>query len=300
MKYVEIFLKNIAQVVFMNNKWSGLCILIGLFIANWKVGLGAAVGSLIALVLAPYFNYSEDEIHDGLAGYNSVLTAIGLALFLEVSLMNWIVLIVATILTLPVGAAIREILKPYGLPILTFPFVFMTWLILAMGTQFSKMHITIDILPTKIKHPDISHSHVNFISGIITNFSEIFLVTSIIGSLLIMIGIFIGSVKGGIYAVVSSVLAVICITLLGGDYPTITDGLYGYNSILTGIALGATFKTKFNRILAVITGLLLTVVMHGALATTLAPIGLPIFTAPFIFATWLVMFAGKEQHEVKS
>ena len=87
----------------MNNKWSGLCILIGLFIANWKVGLGAAVGSLIALVLAPYFNYSEDEIHDGLAGYNSVLTAIGLALFLEVSLMNWIVLIVATTLTLPVG-----------------------------------------------------------------------------------------------------------------------------------------------------------------------------------------------------
>jgi len=65
------------------------------------------------------------------------------------------------------------------------------------------MHITIDILPTKIKHPDISHSHVNFISGIITNFSEIFLVTSIIGSLLIIIGIFIGSVKGGIYAVVS-------------------------------------------------------------------------------------------------
>ena len=37
MKYVEIFLKNIAQVVFMNNKWSGLCILIGLFIANGKL-----------------------------------------------------------------------------------------------------------------------------------------------------------------------------------------------------------------------------------------------------------------------
>ena len=287
MKYLEIFLKNVAQVVFMNNKWSGLCILIGLFIANWKVGLGAAVGSLIALILAPYFNYSEDEMSNGLAGYNSVLTAIGLALFLEVSLVNWIVLIVATILTLPVGAAVREILKPFGIPMLTFPFVFMTWLILAMGTQFSKMHVTIDILPTKIKHPDISHSHVNFISGIITNFSEIFLVTSIIGSILIIIGIFIGSVKGGIYAI------------LGGDYPTITDGLYGYNSILTGIALGATFKTKFNPILAVITGLLLTVVMHGALATTLAPIGLPIFTAPFIFATWLVMFAGKEQHEVK-
>ena len=299
MKYLEIFLKNIAQVVFMNNTWSGLFILIGLFIANWEVGLGATVGSLIALVLAPYFNYSEDEINHGLAGYNSVLTAIGLALFLEASLINWIVLVVATILTLPVGVAIREILKPFGIPMLTFPFVFMTWLVLAMGIQFSKMHVTIDILPTKIKHPEISHSHVNFISGIITNFSEIFLVTSIIGSLLIIIGIFIGSIKGGIYAVVSSVLAIIFISFLGGDYPTITNGLYGYNSILTGIALGAIFKTKFNSLLAVITGLLLTVVMHGALATTLTPIGLPIFTAPFIFATWLVMFAGKEQNEAK-
>ncbi|MBF9296447.1 urea transporter, partial [Staphylococcus epidermidis] len=124
--------------VFMNNKWSGLCILIGLFIANWKVGLGAAVGSLIALILAPYFNYSEDEMNNGLAGYNSVLTAIGLALFLEVSLVNWIVLIVATTLTLPVGAAIREILKPFGIPMLTFPFVLTTWLILTMSTQFSK------------------------------------------------------------------------------------------------------------------------------------------------------------------
>ena len=63
----------------------------------------ATVGSLIALILAPHFNYySEDEVHDGLAGYNSVLTAIGLALFLEASLVNWIVLIVATTLTLPV------------------------------------------------------------------------------------------------------------------------------------------------------------------------------------------------------
>ena len=104
MKYVEIFLKNIAQVVFMNNKWSGLCILIGLFIANWKIGLGATVGSLIALILAPHFNYSEDEVHDGLAGYNSVLTAIGLALFLEASLVNWIVPVSYTHLTLPTKA----------------------------------------------------------------------------------------------------------------------------------------------------------------------------------------------------
>lgn len=292
MKYVDVFLKNVAQVVFMNNKWTGLLILIGLFIANWEVGLAAAIGSLLSLLLAPLFNYSDEEINNGLAGYNSVLTAIGLALFLQSSIIAWVVLIVATILTLPVGAAVREFLKPFGVPMLTFPFVLTTWLVLAMTTQFGKLHVKLDILPQHIKHPVINHDHISWISGIITNFSEIFLVTSIIGSILIIIGIFIGSVRGGIFAVISSVLAVLFIVLLGGDYPSITNGLYGYNSILTGIALGATFQTKLNRYVAVITGLLLTVVMHGALATMLAPVGLPIFTAPFIFATWIVLYAG--------
>ncbi|UDI77253.1 urea transporter [Staphylococcus taiwanensis] len=297
MKYVNIFFKNIAQVVFMNNQWSGLFILIGLFVAKWEIGLAAMIGSVLALFLAPYFNYSEEEIKDGLAGYNSVLTAIGLALFLQSSVIAWIVLILAVILTLPVGAAMRELLKPFGVPMLTFPFVLMTWLTLAMTTQFSKLKVNVDILPQQVKHPDISHDHISWLSGITTNFSEIFLVTSVIGSILIIIGIFIGSVKGGIFAILSSILAVVFIVSLGGDYPSITNGLYGYNSILTGIALGATFKTKLNTYVAVVTGLLLTVVMHGAVATLLAPVGLPVFTAPFIFATWIVMFAGRTTSE---
>lgn len=297
MKYVDIFFKNIAQVVFMNNKWSGIFILIGLFVAQWEIGLAAMIGSVLSILLAPYFNYSEAEIQDGLAGYNAVLTAIGLALFLQSSVVAWIVLILATILTLPMGAAIRELLKPFDIPMLTFPFVLMTWLVLAMTTQFSKLKVTIDILPQQVKHPDISHNHISWISGITTNFSEIFLVTSMLGSVLIIIGIFVGSIRGGVYAVISSILAVVFIVLLGGDYPSITNGLYGYNAILTGIALGVTFKTKLNTYIAVITGLLLTVVMHGAIATLLTPVGLPVFTAPFIFATWIVLFSGKQTFE---
>ena len=57
--------------------------------------------------------------------------------------------------------------------------------------------------------------------------------------------------------------------------------------------------TKLNKYIAVITGLLLTIVMHGALATLLTPVGLPILTAPFIFATWLVLFAEKCQMKIK-
>ncbi|MEJ7491703.1 urea transporter [Staphylococcus lugdunensis] len=78
MEKIDVFLKNIAQVVLINSKWTGLFILIGLFVADWELGLAAVLGSALSVLLAPYFNYSAEEIHNGLAGYNSVLTAIGL------------------------------------------------------------------------------------------------------------------------------------------------------------------------------------------------------------------------------
>ena len=73
--------KNISQVVLLNNKWTGLFILIGLFVADWTVGLAAIIGSLIAYVFARYINYSKEEINDGLAGFNPVLTAVALTIF---------------------------------------------------------------------------------------------------------------------------------------------------------------------------------------------------------------------------
>ena len=77
---IDVLLKNISQVVLISNKWTGLFILIGLFVADWTVGLATMIGSIIAYALR-YINYSEAEINDGLAGFNPVLTAIALTIF---------------------------------------------------------------------------------------------------------------------------------------------------------------------------------------------------------------------------
>ncbi|WP_260981248.1 urea transporter, partial [Staphylococcus hominis] len=83
-------------------------------------------------------------------------------------------------------------------------------------------------------------------------FTQIFLLTSIIPTLLIIIPIFIPSLKGGIYPIVSTILPLLSITLLPTHYPTITHPFYPYNSILTAIPFPPTFKTKFNPILPLI------------------------------------------------
>ena len=48
---IDVLLKNISQVVLISNKWTGLFILIGLFVADWTVGLAAMIGSIIAYAL---------------------------------------------------------------------------------------------------------------------------------------------------------------------------------------------------------------------------------------------------------
>ncbi|EHR82374.1 urea transporter-like protein, partial [Staphylococcus epidermidis VCU117] len=100
MKLIKVILSSISQVVLINNPYTGLFILIGLFAVNWKVGISAMIASVMTWILAPYMNYTKEEIESGLAGFNPVLTAIALTLFLDSNWSGILITFVATILTL--------------------------------------------------------------------------------------------------------------------------------------------------------------------------------------------------------
>ncbi|POC76054.1 urea transporter, partial [Vibrio vulnificus] len=87
------------------------------------------------------------EINDGLAGFSPVLTAIALTLFLNENWAGILITIVATVLTLPVGSAIREWLKPYGIAMLTAPFVIVTWFAVSISEQVRAVKTPLNIIP---------------------------------------------------------------------------------------------------------------------------------------------------------
>ena len=126
--WIHTFFKNISQVVLLENTWTGLIILIALWIGNWKIGFAAMVGSLLSLLTARFFNYTESEIQAGLAGFNPVLIAIDLTLFLVWSWQNVMIILICILLAMPIAQAIKNFLKPLHLPELTTPFVVLTWL----------------------------------------------------------------------------------------------------------------------------------------------------------------------------
>ncbi|MGS0649638.1 urea transporter, partial [Staphylococcus arlettae] len=165
MKYAKIVLNNIAQVLLLQNPWTGLFILIGLFLGSWKVGLIALIASIIALLLAKQTNYSEAEITAGLAGFNPVLTGIALTIFLTSEWYSWVFVIIAILITMPIGSAVREFLKPFGVPMLTIPYVFISSSVLLTSFQFQHVDADIDILPNTVKEIVFSEHNVHFISA---------------------------------------------------------------------------------------------------------------------------------------
>ena len=292
MNAVRIILKNIAQVLLLNNAWTGLFILLGLFVGNWKVGMMALAASVIVLLLAKRTNYSDEEINTGLAGFNPVLTAIALTLFLVPEWYSILIAFIAIVITMPIGSAFREFFKPFGVPMLTMPYVFVSWVILLMSFQFKFVNADVNILPDTVQEIQFSGHSIHFINAFLSGFSEIFLLKSIMAGLLILIGIFIASRKAGVFAIVANLIGFTAVLVLGANHDQINDGLFGYNVILTVLALGVAFRTRIQRYISIVLGILLTVVLHAGMTTLLTPFGLPVFTLPFIIATWIMLFAG--------
>ncbi|MEB6245800.1 urea transporter [Staphylococcus xylosus] len=294
MNAVRIILKNIAQVLLLDNAWTGLFILLGLFVGNWKVGIMALAASIIALLLAKRTNYSQEEINTGLAGFNPVLTAIALTLFLVPEWYSILIAFIAIVITMPIGSAFREFFKPFGVPMLTMPYVFVSWVILLMSFQFKFVNADVNILPDIVQEIQFSGHSIHFINAFLSGFSEIFLLKSIMAGLLILIGIFIASRKAGLFAIVANLIGFTAVLVLGANHDQINDGLFGYNVILTVLALGVAFRTRIQRYVSIVLGILLTVVLHAGMTTLLTSFGLPVFTLPFIIATWIMLFAGNQ------
>lgn len=294
MNAVRIILKNIAQVLLLDNAWTGIFILLGLFVGNWKVGIMALAASVIALLLAKRTNYSQEEINTGLAGFNPVLTAIALTLFLVPEWYSILIAFIAIVITMPIGSAFREFFKPFGVPMLTMPYVFVSWIILLMSFQFKFVNADVNILPDTVQEIQFSGHSIHFINAFLSGFSEIFLLKSIMAGLLILIGIFIASRKAGLFAIVANLIGFTAVLVLGANHDQINDGLFGYNVILTVLALGVAFRTRIQRYVSIVLGILLTVVLHAGMTTLLTPFGLPVFTLPFIIATWIMLFAGNQ------
>lgn len=94
---------------------------------------------------------------------------------------------------------------------------------------------------------------------------------------------------------IACAVALLTALILGGEHSVISLGLYGYNAILTIIAVSIVFKEIENRY-ALFSGMIgagLTILITASLSIWLVPFGLPALTMAFVLSTWIFLAARK-------
>lgn len=131
LRLLEYWLKGVAQVFLINSWEAGVLILAGLAISNRWAALWAAIGSIVALLIAVAFRAAGSDISAGMYSFSPVLSAIALAtVFYQTNWRSALWALMGIVVTVFVQAAMNIVVEPLGIPTLTAPFCIATWLFL--------------------------------------------------------------------------------------------------------------------------------------------------------------------------
>jgi urea transporter len=115
--------RGLGQVIFLDQPLAGVCLLLGLLLADRRAACWALLGSSGGLALALYQGLPQHSALTGLYGYNAALAAIALSQVHHHPVLPTL------------GIALTLVLQPgfsaLGVPALTMPFILTCWLVSA-------------------------------------------------------------------------------------------------------------------------------------------------------------------------
>jgi urea transporter len=215
------------------------------------------------------------DIEAGIHGFNPVLVGTALLFYLEPVPLTWVFVVVGSIASVFVTFLMRKYLK---FPTYTSPFIVVTWV--AIIAAHSIAGTTIDVKPAPA-----SLAPVGFIDELFRGVAEVMFGANLWTGLLFIVGIALCNWRHAVLAVVGSVLGLFVAIYHGDPAASISVGIYGYNAALAAISVYLWKPSLLISILGALVSVPLTEFFPGFL-------GIPALTAPFVAASWVVLFLG--------
>ncbi len=299
MRFVDINLRGLGQVMFQNHPLSGALFLAAIAWGSIAAGaievlFGCVLALVSATLMAMWLRADAKSLADGLYGYNAVLVGLALPTFVAPSPLLWCYVVLGGAVSVVCMLGTVNVTRAWGVAALTFPFVLTSWLLLLATYGFSGLQG--DALPFSGQVVSIAPEEANlldpaaFVAGVLKSVSQVFLKGNAVSALLFLAGLAVCSVPAALVAFGGALLAVITAHALGAEAELISAGLLGFSPVLTAVALGTVFYTPSARVLAYAAlGTVFTVIVQGALNVALTPFGIPTLTAPFVLAAWLFL-----------
>lgn len=327
LQFWDSVFKGIGVVQFFDSSIAGIIFLVGLAIYSRRLALFAFLGSLVSTLTGMALGASDALISTGFFGFNGVLTATALWLFLKPTKWTPIYALFGACLSSIVFAAIAVFMSPVGLPALTAPFVLTTWVfLLSAKTSFKRITPSVgwwERWPTYGAENRMEPAE--FIKAVLRGNAQVMFSDSWITGAIFIVGYTLGGIRyywpygpnfglppltpgtggpfllGGVIGFVGSLCGTLMAWAGGADIQSIKHGIYGFNGTLCAIAISAGALPGFKLFPAmspatIIFGIIAAAVSSLVLAFMmefLNPYTMPALTWPFIITTWCFLLAAK-------
>lgn len=265
--------RGIGQVMFQNNAFSGLLMLIGIFLNLWEMGILALSGNIISTLTAYFSGYGRDDIKNGLYGFNGTLVGIAVGVFMELSIGSLLLMAVASCISTWISR-LFNLQRP--LPGFTAPFILSIWGLLGFYAW---------IMPGVLLVSDAVNDttqRINYFQTLSFSIGQVMFQGNIWTGLFFLVGILVNSRTAAFYTVIGTLLPIPLAILLGIDADTLNMGLMGYNGVLCAIALG---DKSWEGLVWASCSILLSVILQ-IIGMNL---GIATLTAPFVVSVWMIM-----------
>lgn len=277
-EFVRATLRGVGQVVFQGHAGTGLCFLVGIGFTSPVLLLGAVLAALTATITARLMRYDEQEITQGLFGFNATLVGIAIPFYLQPSAwITWFAVIMGAVLATALTRFLRQHLS---WPSYTAGFIVTAWFLILMvhGIEGSG----IDHKPEPVGS---SHVPQSFVSAFLAGEAEIMFGSSTFTGLAFLVGIALSNRKHALLNLLGTVVGTGLAYYHNDPESTIRLGIFGYNAALAAVGIYLWRDSLLLSILAAAVSVPLTEFFPKVL-------GLPPLTAPFVAACWILIAIG--------
>jgi urea transporter len=303
-RFFDIFFRGAGQVFFQNNPLTGLLFATGIaygtiasgtvpVLYGFLISLGAATLAAIALDL------DDESIRKGLFGFNAALVGTALPTYLQWNGILAGYIAAAGIMSVIVMLALTNFLGTWNVAPLTAPFVIVSWFATAASYGFALVGATSLLGPPQVP-PGVPLGGAgltpdSFFQGLFRGVSQVYFINDPFTGFIFLVALFVNSRIAGSMGILGSLLGLFTGLAFGAPRSTVLlNGLYGYNSVLSAIAILTFFPVTWKSLTFAAFDAVASAVGWTAINNVLSPAGIPVFTSAFVITTWAFLLAKKD------
>lgn len=272
-------MKGFSQVMLAENIFTGLLFLAGLFCSSVAMGAGAILGGIFGTFFAKICRLPYKNTANGLYGFNAVLVGAALPALCGASVAVFVAIPCASMLS----TAIQHLFLKKNFPAYSLPFIFSVWAFFPVLNHF---FTTAPALQTVVflRLPSV-------VQSVLGSLGEVFFCSNWLSGLLFLAGLAVASRRYLFFGVSGALLGAALPILAGQNTGDISAGIFGYNIVLTALALSG---SRTADIFWALLGSIFTFGIQIFFIKNhfLAPLG-GILTFPFVVAVLMVLLLKK-------